>query len=140
MKKMEVLELARSWKTLAFEMKRDKKVDLSVFCDVFTQTYELLSRCATENSVNKEYVAIIAEAFLFANADSNELSSKCVATLVLTERMLTDCAFRTHPTLPEGSEIYMLEARRDVYVDFNNPGESVAILEKAFDERFWGNL
>lgn len=140
MKKMEALELTRKWKTLNFEMKKNKKVDLSLFCDVFSQTYGLLSRCATENSVHKECVGLIAAAYLFANADSNELDSECLATLVLTERMLTDCAFRTYPTVPEGSEIYILEARRDVYVDFNNPGESVAILEKAFDERFWNSL
>ena len=140
MKKMEAMELVRNWRALAFEMKKEKKVDLAVFCDVFTQTYEMLSRCATENTVNKEFVSVIAEAYVFANADSNELSSKCLATLVLTERMLTDCAFRTYPTLPEGAEVYLLEARRDVYVSFQEPGESVGTLEKAFDEQFWNHL
>ena len=140
MAKMEARELARSWKNLDFELKKRKNIDLSAFVDVFSQTYDLLSQCATETVIKKEYISVIAEAYVFANADSNELDSKCLAILVLTERMLTDCAFRTYPTVPKGSEIYILEARRDVYVNYDYPAEAVEILEKAFDERFHSSL
>ena len=135
-----IMSILQGWEKLLIELNRAKRFQIDTFRKYFLDTYQVLKKDLEEAKIEKSHVPLVAKAFLFANAECKDVDARFRAALVLTERMLTDCAFRTYPTVPEGSEIYILEARRDVYVDFNNPGESVAILEKAFDERFWNSL
>ncbi len=130
----------QGWETLYAEIKKSKKVDFALFNNIFSGTYSLLSRYSTESSIDKNCIALIAKAFLFANTESKELESKYRAMLALTERMLNCCVFNRTPVFPEGTTIYVFESRKDVYIDFANVDESIDRLEKLFEEDFWKNF
>ena len=138
--KKELFELTQCWNELRLELRKNKKIDFDVFEEAFSKTYFMLSGNATETVVEKKYIELISTVYLFANAESKELSSKCRAALALTERMINCCAFNTTPDVVSGTTIYIFEARKDVYIDFNNLSDSIEELEKLFEDDFWRNV
>ena len=139
-KNITTFELVNCWEKLNFELKKNKKIDFDFFCDTFTRTYSLLTQFATTDSLDKKYIELISTAFLFANNLNNDLNGKCRAILTLTERMINCCAFNISTDIPQGTNIYILDSRKDVYINFNDIDESVMKLEKLFEENFWKNI
>lgn len=130
-------KLAQDWRDLVIEIKKNKMLKFELFETTFSQTYSLLLKHSEEKSLDKNYIEMIAEAFLFANIKDEALDDKCLAAFVLTERMLTHCAFSTASASVETSMIYAVEARRDILLDFNNVGESISKLTKIFEGIYW---
>lgn len=133
-------ELKQAWRTLALEVKKERKIKIEAFYSTFSQTYSLLSKHIAENSLDKSYVELIAEAFLFANIKDEKLDNTCLAAFVLTERMLAHCAFDSSPSVVESSTIYLVDARREVPLDFNDASESISKLTKIFEDIYWKNI
>lgn len=126
---MEIKELVLGWRKLCFDLKKTKKVDFGFFKEIFSGTYELLSQQGQGDCVTRDCTALVAEAYLFANADIS-LDGKYFAALVLTERMLSCCAFKAVAEVPAGAYVYVFEARKEVYVSFKDVDESIIEMEK----------
>lgn len=138
--KKTVNELLQGWKKLNVEIKTKKKIDMDLFKDVFTKTYSMLSGTAKDDTVSKESVEIVAEAYLFANTENKMLDSKYLAALVLTERMLNCYAFSSAADSSGVSTVYILDLRKEVKINFNNVSESMNLLESAFEANYWNNF
>ena len=134
------IELINNWDKLQTELRKNKKIDFELFNKTFSQTYDILSQHASDDCLDKKYIQLISTAYLFANTINTETDSKCRAILTLTERMISYCAFSKLTQTPEGAFIYVLDARKDVYINFKDIDESIIKLEKLFDEDFWRNL
>ena len=65
------------------------------------------------------------------------LDFRYLATMVLTERMLNCYVTNSTPATQGSVPVYILEARSDVQVDFNNVNESLAKLVRIFEEDYW---
>ena len=137
---VELEQLSQEWKDLHDDLKKNQKIKFEGFEKAFSQTYALLSQQSAEEKLDKQCVAMIVNAFLFASVDSKELSSKCHAALILTERMLNCCAFDTTDAPVEGTAVYIFEARKEVRIKFKEINESLDKLAKLFEEDFWKNL
>ncbi len=129
--------LKQAWRELVVEAQKSKKIKFEIFNSTFSQTYSLLSKHLTENSLDKKYIELIAEAYLFANTKDETLDHMCLAAFVLTERMLAHCAFGNAATVGEPATIYIMEARREILLDFNDVNESISRLTKVFDGMYW---
>lgn len=138
--KKTVNDLLQGWKKLNIEIKTKKKIDMDLFKDVFTKTYSMLSGTAKDDTVSKESVEIVAEAYLFANTENKMLDSKYLAALVLTERMLNCYAFSSAADSSGVSTVYILDLRKEVKINFNNVSESMNLLESAFEANYWNNF
>lgn len=133
-------DLLQGWKKLNIEIKTKKKIDMDLFKDVFTKTYSMLSGTAKDDTVSKESVEIVAEAYLLANTENKMLDSKYLAALVLTERMLNCYAFSSAADSSGVSTVYILDLRKEVKINFNNVSESMNLLESAFEANYWNNF
>ena len=132
--------LKQAWRDLAIEVQKNRKIKFEMFDSTFSQTYSLLSKYLTESSLDKNYIELVAEAYLFANIKDETLDHMCLATFVLTERMLAYCAFGNATTLVEPSTIYIVEARRDILLDFNDVNKSISKLIKVFEHVYWKKI
>ena len=138
--KILVEELKKAWRDLGFEVLKNKKIKMEIFEPIFTQTYSLLTKYAAENSVDKNVAELIAEAFLFANIKDESLDSTCLASFVVTERMLHYYAFNTVAASNESTTIYIFEVRKEVPLNFNDVGETVIELARIFESIYWKKL
>ncbi len=134
---MLVENLTQAWRGLVAEVQKNKKIKFEMFNSTFSQTYSLLAKHSTENSFDRKCIALIAEAYLFANIKDETLDHTCVAAFVLTERMLAYCVFGNASALTEPSTIYVVEARRDIPLDFNDVDESISKLTKVLEDMYW---
>ena len=135
-----IMELTQGWESLLATLKKSKKIDFAQFEDVFSKTYQCLSAGAAEPALDKNCVALVAKAYLFANSENKELDNKCRAILAVTERMLSCCAFQSTPDICQGASIYVFELRKDVQIFFQDVSGAVETLEKLFTENDWRNM
>ena len=136
---MPVEKLKKIWQEMSAEVKRDKKVKPDVFEKAFAQTYGLLLERLQDGCLDKALVEMVAEAYLFANIKDETLNSHCLAAFVLTERMLSCCAFG-HSFAGGPVSIYVAESRRDVELDFADVDASITRLVRVYDEIAWQKL
>ena len=132
-------ELEKAWRNLCKDVKRDRKIKLENFENTFNNTYLLLKSCSADNALDKQYVRMIAEAYLFASIHEDTLPSELLAATVLTERMLNNFAFQTACSA-EVSTVYILEAHEEVELDFNDVTESISRLIRIFDDAYLKKL
>ena len=130
-------ELKAAWRDLAVDAKKNKKIKLDRFEGTFSKTYALLVKHLSEKSLDRSYIELIAEAYLFANIEDEALELTCLAALVLTERMLAVCAFGNMSAALEPITIYIVEARKNLLLDFNDVNESISRLVKVFEGMYW---
>ncbi len=130
-------QLTKAWEDLRHEMKRKNKVRFDAFEDVFTKTYQLFSEHSGETALDKKYIGLIVSASLFANSQNPESDFTCSALFSLTERMLACCALGTSEKPVEGTNVYIFEARKEMYIDFTNVRESVNKLAVMYRENYW---
>ncbi len=133
----ELAALEQGWQKLRFEIRKNKRVDFKSFEETFSATYAVLAKYATQNSVDKACVSLIAAAVLFADAGGRDLDNKHRAVLTLTERMVSCCVLNSADTLPVGTTVYIFEARKEIYIDFRNVNEAVGQLETLFEDDYW---
>lgn len=133
-------ELKQNWKTLFFDTQKNKRLKFDMFSATFSQTYSLLSEHLAENSLDKNFIELIAEAYVFANIKSDSLDSKCLAAFILTERMLNHCVFNSAQSDSEGTYVYVFEARKDIRLNFADVDASINKLEKIFEKNYWETL
>ncbi len=93
-----------------------------------------MSESLKENSVDKKYIGLIAEAYTFASIKDDKLGSTCLAAFVLTERMLDYCAFSSDLSEDKVPTVYVFELRKNIRLDFNNVTDSIYTLEKVLKE------
>lgn len=132
-------ELERSWRSLYKELKQNKKINFELFEAAYTQTYALLKECAAKKTLDKHFVRLIAEAYLFASVHDDFCESRYLAATVLTERMLNSFAFQAAAP-EETATVYLMEAREEVQLSFGDVNESVSRLISIFDNAFWKKL
>lgn len=130
-------QLKQAWKSLGFEVKRDKKLKIEAFSSAFSQTYSLLSTHMSESSLDKKYIEMIVEAFLFANIKDNTLDNTCLAALILTERMLKSCLSGNNPSSAGQASIFIFETREEILIDFGDVNESINKLTNVIENIFW---
>ena len=132
-------ELEITWANLYNEAKKNHKIKFEIFEAAFSQTFSLLKSSATEKVLDKQYVRLIATAYLFANINDDSLEDMCLAATVLTERMINNFAFRTSNT-EETSAIYIIESREEVLLNFYDVNESISKLLKIYENANWRKL
>jgi len=103
-------DVTQAWRTLYLDIQKKSKLKIEAFNEVFSQTYTLLTERLPDSSLDKEIVALVAEAYLFANLKGEHYDSTCLASFILTERMLSYCAFSSAGISPE--ETVYAPARR----------------------------
>ena len=132
MENNELKQLTNDWVELRAELNRSKKIKFDLFNEVFAKTFRLLQQTTAEKTIDKDYVALIVNATLFANADMGNKDFRYCAALVLTERMLNQIMSCNTAEAAQGATIYIFELRKEVYLDFNSIDESLEKLEKLF--------
>ena len=130
-----VEKLTQDWRELSNGVKNSQKFKIENFEAAFSDTYELLLRTAEENVLDKKIAELVSEAFLFANSGGDAVESICLAAFVLTERMLDYCAFNSNSAAGNSAAIYVIEARKEIKLDFKNPSESVGKLKEIFERQ-----
>ncbi len=135
-KKSTMNELKETWQTLCLEISKNKKFKFEMFENAFSQTYSLLLEHSAEKCLDKEYIQLIAEAFLFAKINDDTVDSTCLAASVLTERMLNNFAFRDTPNPSELTTIYILESHKEIVLNFNDVNEAISTLKEAYESAF----
>lgn len=128
-----VREIIEAWKTLRQDDK-SKNFKFDMFESAFSKTYSLLIEHRTDNSLDKQYVQLVSEAYLFANINSSMSDNTCLAACVLTERMLSSLAFSNTSNDAEISTAYILETREEIKLNFNDVNESISKLVKVYDK------
>ena len=135
--KMTLEALKLGWKELNFNVRKRSRLDLSEFKRLFSETYALLSENSAADSLAKDCVEMIAEAYLFANTENREMDDSGLAAFVLTERMLASCAFNVSADVCDYSAVYVIESRKEVYLNFADVDESLRKLERVLADRSW---
>jgi len=133
-------QLRQEWKKIRFEVKKSKKLNMELFNSAFSQTYSLLSKHLADKCLDKNYISLISEAFLFANIKDDTLDNTCVAAFILTERMLDYCAFHSEPVLAEKSMIYIFEMREEIELSFDDVNDSITKLTSIIGNIYWEKL
>ena len=137
----EIEQLSNNWESLCQGIKKNNKISLEVFSDTFSKTYQLLVQKATEQCIEKNLLALIINASLFAHLDiSKNLDSQYKAALVLTERMLNAVMAEGIATPRDEAIIYIFELRKEVCVNFNDVSEALDTLKKLYEADFWGTI
>ena len=137
--KKELQELIEGWEKLYTELRKNKKINFELFENTFSKTYKTLLQCANEEKIQKDYIALIVNAYLFTEAGIKEMDLQYRAALVLTERMLNSCVMSNCPVQPEGAMVYVLESHKEVYINFGDVITSLDTLTKLFEGDFWGS-
>ncbi len=133
-------QLIKDWDDLRYEMNKNHKINFEAFEKAFSETYELLSKNSGEAAVDKKLVALIVNAYLFANCQNPESDFLCAAIFSLTERMLACCALEASDEPVLGTTVYVFETRKEVYINFSNVKDSINKLAGLFRENYWDNL
>ena len=119
--KMDIVALRQQWQQLLTEVENKRRLNDELFKDVFAQTYQLLKTCPEDTKLEKAYLPLIIAAHNFSIADREQAEAKCAAASVLTERMLHRCLMDPEAVgIPQGTTVYVLEERKDLYLDFND--------------------
>ena len=134
-KVISVERLTLDWRELSNGVKNSQKFKFEKFEAAFNDTYELLTKSAEAGALDRKTAALVSEAFLFANSEGDSVESICLAAFVLTERMLNYCAFSNKAASGDSASVYIIEARREIDLDFKNPGESVGKLKEIFERQ-----
>ena len=135
-----IADVIQIWKELCAYIKKHKKLKIDAFYEAFSKTYQLLSQHLTEESLSKELVLLVTEASLFANIKDDTLDSTCHAAFVLTERMLSYCAFSAVEQPKETVPVYVVEARKDVQLPLGDVEESLTTLNRILDDFYWKQI
>ena len=133
-------QLTKDWDDLRYAMNKNHKINFEAFEKTFSETYVLLAECSKDNAVDKRLVALIVNAYLFANCRNPESDFFCAAAFSLTERMLACCALEAAEEPVLGTTVYVFETRKEVYINFSNVKDSINKLAGLFRENYWDNL
>ena len=134
------LQLANDWNDLRNEINKNHKINFEDFEKTFTETYNLLSESSGEATIDKRLIALIVNAYLFANCQNPESDFLCAAFFSLTERMLSCCVLEASEEPVEGTTVYIFETRKEVYINFSNVKVAINKLVNLFRENYWDNL
>lgn len=138
MEVVDCVQLENNWKSLTQSLKNER-FDYDLFCDTFSQTYQLFIQSASNSHIEKKFLSILIYASLFAHTEiSNTLDSKYKAVLALTERML-DTVMKEDAARDEVT-IYILELRQEVCINFNHINESIDTLAKIYESDYWSKF
>lgn len=134
----EMKALSAEWRKLKTALAETNKLDYELFKKTFEATKTLLCDGATVETVDKKRLVVIVDAYKFCSLDGSYKDPTVQASLILTERMLQHYVLQTHTDLPvpNGVYVYVLEARQELYVDFDNLDLSIKALSRALEKRY----
>ncbi|MBO5915061.1 MAG: hypothetical protein J6Q72_06915 [Clostridia bacterium] len=134
-----IVELAHKWELLQNGLTFSKKVDFKLFEEVFTATYDLLSKSAPDGKIDKTQLSLILSVHLFSSSSEKGLDYKSRAALILTDRMLN--CFIYHDSFGTADElpIFILETRKEIRISFKKVNESIFTLAKLLEDDYWNN-
>ena len=118
------------------EMTKNQKLKFEIFETAFSQTYLLLAEHAKVDCLGRQFISLVAEAYLFACIQDERLESVCLAATALTERMLSTVAFNCASDNFATSSIYCIESREEILLDFNDVSKSIEKLSAAYENAF----
>lgn len=128
--------LAKQWQLLNLDMQKKARLNAELFQETFAKTFDLLKGYALEAQVAKEHLPLIISAHAFSMAQRENGEAQCNAACVLTERMLHRCLLdREIAVVPEGAYVYLLEARKELYLDFNDVHVALETLTALMHDR-----
>ena len=139
-KEIDLQELTLGWERLRIELIRAKKFNMDTFRKYFLDTYQLLKNDKEEEKIDKSHVGLIVNASLFANSDTKDLDARFRAALVLTERLIHCCIIDPNSRSAEGTYVYALEVRKEIFIRFDAIDEALEKLEKMLNESVWDAL
>ena len=131
--------LCEKWNKLRGVLVSGNKVDYEFFKSTFNETVTILKNCYDDDSISKVYFELIICAYRFVHTDSLVVDAFSQATVVMTERMLHHFVLDSEKNSNEprdGVFVYVLEERKQMYVDFNNIDESVRELQRVIERGF----
>lgn len=137
---MNLQELTEGWEKLLIELNRAKRFQMETFRKYFLDTYKVLKNDLEETKIEKSHVPLVAKAFLFANAQCKDVDARFRAALVLTERMLSSCVLDPYARSAEGTYVYILEVRKEIFIRFEDVDGALEKLEKSLNEKVWEAL
>ena len=133
------VRIAHAWIDLKTTLLNSNKLDLDLFKETFTETFELLCQCRQQPEIDKRWMPIIINAYHFANTKCVGVDYTLQSATVLTERMLKFCVLSEgmpNETVA-GMTMYILETRQEIYLDFTNPVAAIGELSKVYDKILW---
>lgn len=127
--RIDAAALAASWQQLTSGVKIKRRLDAELFKETFSQTFRLLKGYAKETAVEKEQIPLIINAYTFSVTDREQAEAQCNAACVLTERMIHRCLMdRSITEIPNGAAVYILEERKEIWLDFNDVSRALETL------------
>ena len=137
-KKMDLKQLADNWSLLANDIKKNSKINFDLFISTFSETYEILSEIASETCIDKKFIPVITNAYIFAYTEVRpDIDANYKAILILTERMLSTVT-ANNTVAPAGEvSIYILEARKEIQINLNDINGSIEKLMEALKTDHW---
>ena len=125
--------LGKDWRNLKASLQDCDEIRIDFFQETFKNTEQCLRRFIEEKSISKEYLPLITDAYAFVDAQIGDDNVQIQAAKILTERMLYQYVVNEEVNLqnPSVVAVYLLEARRQLTVDFSNVATAFYILVEA---------
>lgn len=132
--KVNLQQLIDNWTLLSTEIKKNGRFNFDTFNTTFSETYQALSPIASSTGVEKSLLALIVNAYVFANADVRaDVEAPYIAALILTERMLNSVALNDSGAQSGEASIYVLESRKEISINFNDANGAVETLSRVIE-------
>ena len=134
--KIDIMVLCQQWQQLLMEVENKRRLNAELFKETFSQTYHLLKGYAEDTKLEKAHLPLIIAAHNFCVADREQAEAQCAAASVLTERMIHRCLMDPEVVgIPQGATVYVLEERKDIYLDFHDANLSLEKLSALMHTR-----
>lgn len=131
--------LVEQWKTLKAHLQEKDGLDYPLFQQTFAQTYQVLSACKKETVLDKQIMPLIVSAYSFIYTGISSADFTSQAAFVLTERMLQCCVLTVDTREPQvhGVNLYIVEAFREIYLDFIDVEKTLQRLSQVIEKAYW---
>ena len=125
--------LASEWERLTFDLNLKGRLDFEVFKKTFAETFNLLRPYTVSDVIKKEYMDVIVKAYAVVTCEAEIANCYPQAAAILTERMLHHCVVNTAAADASGINIYLVESKKEVYINFEDIDYSIEVLAQAIE-------
>ena len=125
--------LSTEWRKLKSSLDKIDEMSVSYFIETFTKTEQFLSKYISENTIEKDCVPLIVDAYSFVDSEVGNDNVEMQAAKILTERMLYQYVINPEVNDQNAScvTIYMVNSRRQLKIDLTNAVIAFAIIKEA---------
>lgn len=130
---MPIDTLCNEWRKLKSALYDCDDISVKFFQEVFKNTEQCLRQCISANSISKEYIPLIADAYAFVDAEAGDQNAQIQAAKILTERMLYQYVVNMQVDVQRAScvTIYLLKTKRQLNVDFSDVARAFSVVVEA---------